>query len=97
MVVICLPTASLTGTQQERDRHAVDVHGAGAALRDAAAVFGAGQADLLPQHPQQWRIGIDVDIVDFPLMVRRAMLFLPGSNLSLFSRSDCGRTIAIFE
>ena len=29
----------------------VDVHGAGAALRDAAAVFRAGEADLLADHP----------------------------------------------
>ena len=34
-------------------RDAVDMDGAGAALRDAAAVFGAGQSDRLPQHPQQ--------------------------------------------
>src|SRR6185369_2041254 len=32
-------------------RDAVDVDGAGAALRDAAAVFRAGQADLLAQYP----------------------------------------------
>ena len=30
---------------------AVDVHGAGAALRDAAAVFRAGETDLLADHP----------------------------------------------
>src|SRR6185312_15880761 len=31
----------------------VDVHGACAALRHAAAVFRSGESDLLPQHPQQ--------------------------------------------
>src|SRR4051812_16254166 len=35
---------------------AVDVHGAGAALRDAATVFGAGEAGLLPENPQKRRV-----------------------------------------
>ena len=52
MVVIFLPPTALTGTEHERMRHAVDMHGAGAALRDAAAVFGAGEADGVAQHPQ---------------------------------------------
>ena len=34
----------------------VDVNRAGAALGDAAAVLGAGQADLLPNHPEQRRV-----------------------------------------
>src|SRR5262245_41500045 len=44
-------------------RRAVDVHGAGAALGDAAAIFGSSQTDILPDRPQQWRIGCDVDLV----------------------------------
>jgi hypothetical protein len=40
---------------------AVDVHGARAALRDAAAIFRSGEADLLAQHPEQRGAGIDVD------------------------------------
>src|SRR6516164_11589166 len=43
--------------------HAVHVHGAGAALGDAAAVFGSGKADLLPQHPQERGVGVDIDVV----------------------------------
>ena len=40
-------------TDRARALHlAVDVHRAGAALRDAAAVLGAGQADLLADDPQ---------------------------------------------
>src|SRR5256885_7454181 len=34
-----------------------------AALRDAAAVLGAGEADLLADHPEQGRGRIDVDLV----------------------------------
>src|SRR5437867_10576760 len=37
---------------------AVDVHGAGAALRDAAAVLGARQAHLLADGPQERRVGL---------------------------------------
>src|SRR6266404_1117579 len=44
------------------DRLAVDVHGARAALRDAAAVFRSGQSDLLTQHPKERRGCIDLDI-----------------------------------
>src|SRR5450830_1319536 len=58
--------------------YAVNVHGAGAALGDAAAVFGAGQADLFPQHPQQWGRGIDVDILGFSVDGETGhTLFLP--------------------
>src|SRR6267154_742380 len=42
---------------------AVHVHGARAALRDAAAVLGAGKADLFPDHPEQRGGRIDVDLV----------------------------------
>src|SRR5262245_47676586 len=44
-------------------RFAVDVHGAGAALRDAAAVLGAGETDLLADHPQQRGVRFHVDVV----------------------------------
>jgi len=42
-------------------RHAVDVNGAGAALCDAATIFGAGQAGILANRPQQRRIRLDVE------------------------------------
>src|SRR6478609_1229028 len=51
-------------------RHAIHVHGAGAALRDAAAVLGAGEADVLPDRPEQRRGGIDVDVVIFAIDVQ---------------------------
>src|SRR5262249_9139021 len=42
---------------------AIDMHGARAALRDAAAVLGAGQADVLADRPEQWRVPLDDDVV----------------------------------
>src|SRR6185503_523923 len=48
-----------------RPHHAaVEVHGAGAALRDATAVLGARQADLLANHPQQGRVGLDLHVTN---------------------------------
>src|SRR5256714_922859 len=40
---------------------AVQVDGAGAALRDAAAELGARESERVAQHPEQWRVGCDVD------------------------------------
>jgi hypothetical protein len=37
------------------------MHRAGAALAQAAAVFGAVQRQLVAQHVQQWRGGIGID------------------------------------
>src|SRR6267378_3995055 len=49
------------------NRGAINVDRAGAALRDAAAVFGAGQADLLADHPEQRRVGVDVEVMRLPV------------------------------
>ena len=51
-----LPYRQLTGS------HGITIqpHRAGAALRDTAAVFGAHQAQVIPQGPKQGRIGVDV-------------------------------------
>ena len=65
MVTIFLPTAALAGNEHGARGDAVDMDRAGAALRDAAAVFGAGQADVLPDRPEQRRLGLDVDVVIF--------------------------------
>ena len=40
------------GVMQERVGDAVDMHGAGAAQRHAAAELGAGHAEHVAQHPQ---------------------------------------------
>src|SRR5205085_1893556 len=58
----------LAGDRAHRDRagahrHAVDMDRAGAALRDAAAVFCPGEADRVTQCPKQWGVGLHIDIV----------------------------------
>src|SRR5215831_16558442 len=40
----------------------VQVHRAGAALRDPAAVLGSSETDLLPDHPQQRRAGLHLHV-----------------------------------
>jgi hypothetical protein len=42
---------------------------AGAALTETAPELRAGQADRVPQHPQQRHIGADVDIVAFAVYI----------------------------
>jgi hypothetical protein len=46
---------------------AVDVHGAGTALPDAAAEFRACQADMIAYDPQQGRLRIGIDAVCAPV------------------------------
>jgi hypothetical protein len=41
------------------------VYGARSALRNAATVFGAGKADLLPQHPKQGCVGVRIYVMSF--------------------------------
>src|SRR5262249_32439830 len=41
----------------------VDVNGAGTALGNTAAVFRAGEANLLPQHPEQRSARVDINVV----------------------------------
>ena len=67
MVVICLPTASLTMTPQERIATPSTWNRAGSALCNAATVFGAGQSDILPDRPKQRRIVLDVHIDCFAI------------------------------
>src|SRR5207302_2682786 len=40
---------------------AVDMDGAGAALGDAAAEFGAGEAERVAQHPKERHVAVDLD------------------------------------
>jgi hypothetical protein len=49
-VVTALSPTLSTGVWQER---IVDMHGAGAAQRPAAAEFGPGHTEHVAQHPQQ--------------------------------------------
>jgi hypothetical protein len=43
--------------------NAIDVNRASTAGADAAAEFGSSQSERIPQHPQQWSIFIEVDIM----------------------------------
>ncbi len=52
-----------TGTH----RLAVDVHRAGAAHGDAAAVLRSGKVEVVAQDPQQRHLGLDVDGTDPPI------------------------------
>ena len=46
------------------------MHGAGAALGNAATVFGAGQPELLAYHPQQRRVWLRLKVSDFAIDVQ---------------------------
>jgi hypothetical protein len=45
----------------------VDVHGAGAALRNAASIFGAGETDLLADHPKERGVRLDLHVADIAI------------------------------
>jgi hypothetical protein len=67
------------------------MHGAGAALRDAAAVFGAGQADLFPQHPEQGRVGVDIDLMSFSIDAESSHIaVLPSAAIRAATRHSSG-------
>lgn len=55
MVMISEPATLSTGVTQER----VD----GAALGEAATIFGSGHAEFIAKNPEQRRIRLDVDLV----------------------------------
>src|SRR6266576_3152149 len=48
-------------------RDAVDMDGAGAALRNAATIFGAGQAGIFPDRPQQRCVRLDIHVESFAI------------------------------
>jgi hypothetical protein len=73
------------GNRVERDcagahRHAVDMHRARPALRDAAAIFGARQADMLADDPQERHVVLDVDLNDFAVDVELRHSDFPGDE-----------------
>jgi hypothetical protein len=43
------------------DRLTIDMHRARAALPDAATELSASQADMIADHPQQWRLLVRID------------------------------------
>src|SRR5713226_2665515 len=46
-------------------RNAIDMDRASSTLRNAAAVFGAGQPDIFPDRPKQRRIRLDIHVESF--------------------------------
>jgi hypothetical protein len=50
---------------------AIQLHGAGAALRDAAAEFGAGQPNHITQNPQQRHVVWQIERMTLPVNVKR--------------------------
>src|SRR5215471_7332003 len=68
-------------------RNAVDVHRARAALRDAAAVFRAGETDVLADHPQEWRVTFHLHVVRRPIDVELGHELPPFAH-SIASAAD---------
>ena len=83
IVVIFFPSARETGATQDQ-RLAINVHGAGAALRHPASVFGAGKFQRIANHPEQRRRRRIATLTAFPLTVneiKRCLLtFLPDCD-----------------
>ena len=80
-----------TGDRRDRRRAraqglSVDMDGAGAALRDAASVLRAGEAELLADDPKQWSIRIAVELATRAVDVERdghvKLLFQYGRTAS---------------
>jgi hypothetical protein len=58
------------------------VDGAGAALRDAAAILRAGKAQLLTQDPEQGRVTVDHHVDGFAINVELGHVGLLGRALA---------------
>src|SRR5205823_9538924 len=82
---------------RERDRAgalylAVDVHRAGATLRDAAAVFRSGEADDFADYPEQRRVRLGLHVAHFAVDVE-----LCHASLAAFRRRSQGPPFAQTE
>src|SRR5262245_7236631 len=73
-------------------RHTIDMDGAGAALGDATAVLGAGQAHSIPQHPQERGGGIDIDLMCLSIDGEISHL-----QISMHRRREEAMAIAAFD
>jgi hypothetical protein len=70
------------------------MHGAGAALCNTAAEFCASQADHVAQHPEKWRIRLNVDLSGCSVDFDRGHRGSPAALKNGFARSaavDRGR------
>ena len=68
-VVTDLSGRGVRGQQAARHRRAVEQHGAGAADAGAAHELGAGEAERVPDHIDQQRVGIVGQGSERPLIV----------------------------
>ena len=95
MVVIFLPTADCAVVMHDADGDAVHVHGAGAALADAAAELRAGEAEVLAQDPEQRHVAAHVHVVAFAVYVESdhvsAPCRLPGFGPRASAEGFAGR------
>src|SRR5262249_14229530 len=64
----------------------VDVNGAGTALGNTAAVFRAGEANLLPQHPEQRSARVDINVVGLSVDAEMSHSQPPGDRLLEWAR-----------
>lgn len=80
-------STSLNDSEAVPHRSLVHVHCAGAALRDPAAELGAGHAQVVAQHPQQWGRGIDVNRLSLAVDGELVVMDLPGDAKGRRSRS----------
>ncbi len=67
IVVIFFPATPDTAVSARADRRPIDVHRAGAALRDSAAELRARQSQCVSNDPEQRGLGTDVHVV--PLVI----------------------------
>ena len=58
-------------------RDPVDVHGAGAAQRDPAAILRAGKAELVSDVPEQRHVGITIELAILSIHSEADHVFLP--------------------
>ena len=71
IVVTSAPSTVETGVWHERTARAVEVHGARAALADAAAELRALEVEHVAQHPEQRHVRRDVHRRGFPVDLER--------------------------
>jgi hypothetical protein len=62
-------------------RFPVHMYGAGPASGDSAAEFRTGQIQLVAKDPEQWRVQLDVKLVDRTVYVQANSQDLPPKSL----------------
>src|SRR4029077_11622885 len=82
----------------------IDVNGAGAAMRDAADVFGAGQADILPAPPGPPRVWDSIDVMILAIDIEAnhsrtspGEIFPVSTSEDRVIQSGCETVIRLFQ